>query len=161
MIGEDRCQAILIVGNREETPIRKIAVDAKTRKPDWEQFIDVTYNLDEPVTSRVIVHDDPAPYDYDFVEPSILSNLVSRNNRCGIDTWLVQLNYDPDGKDPSIKYVFDEKARRFDSLPYTLPTRKEIEVAQFWVEHYIKMPPTAIDGPTLQREVNPPERYCA
>ena len=25
----------------------------------------------------------------------------------------------------------------------------------------VQLPPTAIDGPSLQREVNPPERYCA
>ena len=146
LIGRNRCQAILVKEGSEQEVPTKILVDVKRGDPTWEQFIDVTYCVDKDINTRIILYDDRYS-DQNRDDPPgdsyILRNLVGQNNRCGVDTYQAQV-YCPREKNETnrIQYLLDTLSRGENvSGAETLPSREQIERAEFWVEYYLPRHP--------------------
>jgi hypothetical protein len=141
MIGDDRCQVLLVARPRETEKLKKIIVDAKAGIPTWEQFIDVTYNTPIDIEKRIIVYDDvdETEEDYPYGEETTIWNLVARNNRCGVDTYQVKAHFafrECCGRS-FVQYLNNEAAREMDpQSSEKLPTKEEIQMAEFWHEYY-------------------------
>jgi len=176
-IGVNRCQAILSREDTDGNQLGKIVIDARIGSPTWEQFIDVTYGVDEDVDTRIIVYDrgivfgdvsrseldENIPRDpetlrtlvgrnrdedtlktrYDLDEevprfPGTILNLVRRNNRCGVDTYIVGA-FCPciEEMEPTIRYLSLDSVREEAGIhDETLPSREQVELAEFWLEYY-------------------------
>ena len=142
LIGDKRCQTVLFVEETEGSASRRIAVDVRTGQATWQQFIDITYDMQEPVDTRIILYDDgynPFHRDEETDGGSNLCNLVRRNNRCGVDTYIAKIKCSTSDENvPKLEYMSDDIARdvEFDSNE-KLPSKEQIQVAEFWVEYYL------------------------
>lgn len=108
--------------------------------PTWEQFKDVTYESGKDCQVRIILYDEEFAADGAGNNEYTLGALVQNNNKCGIATYLIR----------SKRLLNSEKKRLFRLLlkespgtdfgitPSQVPSKREIEEAEFWGPIYIE-----------------------
>ena len=138
LINDDRCVVIVIAKRTDNGHLRKIVIDTKLGSPTWQQFIDVTYNIGADSDIKIIIFDDG------FLEPDgksdspgdelMIWNLVTRNNRCGVHTYLVDAKGTIiDGKKMGVSYsLSDDPTDGGDKNDAQFPSKEEVERAEFW-----------------------------
>jgi hypothetical protein len=142
LIKDDRCVVIVIAKRTDNGHLRKIVIDTKLGNPTWQQFIDVTYNIGADSEVKIIVFDDGyLELDGKSDSPGddlTISDLVIRNNRCGVDTYLVQAKgIIIDGKKMRVLYSLSEGPKDGGDKPHVqLPSKEELEEAEFWTCSY-------------------------
>lgn len=137
---DDRLTMLIGASDTNGKPFR-IIIDATSGVPTWSQFINVTYDQGNDTDVKIILFDNG--YEYDDIDADTaslteISNLVRRNNKCGVSTYLSgAITFDPDGqkilgarsvKEYPVKVVIDG--------PLPLPSKRQVQEAEFWVDYY-------------------------
>lgn len=149
---DERYSVSLLGYNDDKNTYSEILVDFHFGSPTWEQFIDVTYNVDSKYDKRIIV------FEYDLngnTFPDIpdavceIESLVRQNNGDGLDTYLVEakglINYLSNIENNHIHYYlldgpygYDKDntqrnySRNHEERPKSYYTKKEILLFEFW-----------------------------
>jgi len=97
---DGRLIALIEAHNGSDT--HKIIIDATSGIPTWQQFINITYDQGDSTDVKIILYGEDYQ-DFIFNAPAgglyDISNLVRRNNKCAVDTYLVKgIDYDPNGQ---------------------------------------------------------------
>jgi hypothetical protein len=124
-------------------------IDFITGSPTWEHFIDLTYDSGAHTDLKIIVYDYDSNRDasHPADHSAYISNLVEKNTRCGIRTFLVHATFVIKKEGKLLKYVIDEGPYTIlhginrvipitkPNIPEILPTRRQVQEAEFWVAY--------------------------
>jgi hypothetical protein len=137
---QDNRLIMLITANKTNSP-RKIIIDATSGIPTWQQFINVTYDDGKSTDVKVILYGkDYEGFSFDLPAGGIfdLSNLVKRNNKCGVETYLVKgVAVDHNSqKALNTCFIEEEPADADIDKKLKLPQKIEIQKAEFWAGYY-------------------------
>ncbi|OQA93946.1 MAG: hypothetical protein BWY27_00012 [Bacteroidetes bacterium ADurb.Bin234] len=137
---DGRLIALIEAHNGNDT--YKIIIDATSGIPTWEQFINVTYDDGNDSDVKIILYgknyDDqsfnlPAGGLYD------ISNLVRRNNKYGVRTYLVKgIDYNSTGQKILNSCVVEENPEHVDvDANVNFPSKLDVQKAEFWIGYYL------------------------
>lgn len=154
-VPNERFSVVLGGKHFNEDKRANIVISFRSSYPTWEQCIEATYDICPQADIIILVYSDGEECD-DITTPAgdtnIIGNLVCRNNRCGLQTYLVQarflvkdffadnwevmtkytLEYGPDVFEGEYHEPFCKK----DKSPEKLPTKRQMQEAEFWVGCY-------------------------
>lgn len=119
----------------------RIIIDSTAGIPTWGQFINVTYDQGGSADIRIILYgEDHREYRNDFTAGGIIEigNLVRRNNKCHVTTFLVKgVAFDGKGQKIIEEYSIQEKPDDVSLYPtQTLPSKRQVQEAEFWTGYY-------------------------
>jgi len=140
---QDDRLTIMVAAEGENNEHFVIIIDATSGIPTWKQFIDVTYEQGCSADIKIILYG--KDFEDSFYRPAggliEIENLVRRNNKCGITTYLAKgvtvdqngqnilgpcsLESGPDDVDINEKQIF--------------PTKRQVQEAEFWAGYYLPM----------------------
>lgn len=126
--------------NRDGKTFR-IIIDATAGIPTWKQFANVTYDQGHSADIRIILYgEEYRNYQKDFSAGGIIEigNLVTRNNKCGVTTYLVKgIELDSNGQKIIDKYRVEEWLKNvFINPTQTFPSKRQVQEAEFWTGYY-------------------------
>lgn len=119
----------------------RIIIDATSGVPTWEQFINVTYDQGKDTDLKIILYD--KGYEYDDIDADTaclteIANLVRRNNKCLVSTYLAGgITFDHNGQrilEVGSVWEYPNKEAIDDS--WTLPSKRQVQESEFWVDYY-------------------------
>ena len=130
----------LTADNRDGTTF-SIIIDSTAGKPTWGQFVDVTYDQGASADIRIILYGkDYSDRKDDFTAGGIIeiSNLVRRNNRCRVTTYLIEgIAVDSAGQKILDSFYIEEGPSDVSVNPTeTLPSKRQVQEAEFWTGYY-------------------------
>jgi hypothetical protein len=148
-LSEDRLTLFLITRNIKTGTPTRVIIDTIAGSPTSEQFIEVTYDLGTNTDLKIIVYYDEDS-DSGLSKPAghsaYVSNLVKKNNRCGVRTFLVQAMFLIKREGKVLRYVIDQGpySNIGNSLmagsktvhDETLPTKRQVQEAEWWVGYH-------------------------
>lgn len=119
----------------------RIIIDATSGIPTWEQFINVTYDQGEDTNIKIILYEkDYEDKINDFTAGGLIEigNLVTRNNKCRMTTYLVKgISYDSNGQkiidNCSVEIGPDDTNV---DPSQSLPSKRQVQEAEFWSGYY-------------------------
>lgn len=127
----------------------RMIIDFITGNPTWEQFIDVTYDSGVNTELKIIVYDNgciPPKYGEPGGFCLHIAMLVEINNRCGVRTLLINANIEIKKNETTLNYEIHQVPNSIfgdfgipetkKEATETLPTKKQIQEAEFWVFYY-------------------------
>ena len=119
----------------------RVIIDATSGIPTWQQFITVTYVEGESADIRIILYgEEYRDYAKDLSAGGIIEvgNLVRRNNRCGVATYLVKgIELGNNGQKSLTGCHLEERPNDVQvDTRETFPSCRQIEEAEFWTGYY-------------------------
>jgi|GEM_PF-3094266 len=120
----------------------KIIIDATSGIPTWEQFINITYDQGDSTDVKIILYGKDYQ-DFSFDAPAgglyDISNLVRRNNKCAVDTYLVKgIDCDPNGQKILTTITVEEEPDNVENdESLQIPPKLVIQKAEFWTGYYL------------------------
>jgi hypothetical protein len=142
---DDNRLIMLIEANNVNAKTFKIIIDATSGMPTWQQFINVTYDQGDSTDIKIILYGQNYKEELnDCTAGGIIEigNLVKRNNKCCVTTYLVKgITYNHSGqkilKNCSIEEGPDDISDEVSSEEnQTLPTKRQVQEAEFWTGYY-------------------------
>lgn len=132
---------INVTADNADNKTFRIIIDSTPGIPTWQQFINVTYDQGESTDIRIILYgEDYRNYKKDFTAGGIfeISNLVRRNNKCGLSTYLVKgIDLDSNGQKFIDEYRIEEGPHDvFIDPTQTFPSKRQVQEAEFWTGYY-------------------------
>lgn len=137
---EGRMILNIMADNPDDTSFR-IIIDSTAGIPTWRQFIDVTYDRGASADIRIILYGkDYREYTNDFTAGGVIEigNLVRRNNKCRVTTYLVKgIAVDSNDRKLIAGYNIEEGPDDvFVNPTSTLPSKRQVQEAEFWTGYY-------------------------
>jgi len=132
---------ILITANNYNGNLFRIIIDATSGIPTWQQFINVTYDQGEDTNIKIILcGENYSNKIEDYTAGGIfeIGNLVRRNNKCDITTYLVNgISCDKNGQ-KRIKNCDVEEGpdEAYIDPSQSLPSKRQVQEAEFWTGYY-------------------------
>jgi len=138
---DDGRMIVNITANNKDNKTFRIVIDSAAGIPTWRQFINVTYDQGESADIRIILYgEDHRDYRKDFTAGGIIEigNLVRRNNKCGLTTYLVKgIDFDSNGQKFIDEYRIGEGPNDvFVDPTQTFPSKRQVQEAEFWAGYY-------------------------
>ena len=153
---------LILVISAEDTngKLVRALIEAIAFMPTWRQFIHTTYILGESADIRIILYgqDDRRYRKSGSVAGGVteIGNLVRRNNRCGMNTYLARgIRFGKGGK----KYLGDlhlEQGPDSVSLDKNevFPSKRQVQEAEFWAGYYLpQQGPEYIDDIGIEDDI--------
>ena len=137
---DGRLIALIEAHNGNDT--HKIIIDATSGIPTWQQFINITYDQGDSTDVKIILYGEDYQ-DFIFSAPAgglyDISNLVRRNNKCAVRTYLVKgIGYDPNGQKYLNKIDIQEEPENVENDgSLHIPPKLVIQKAEFWTGYYL------------------------
>lgn len=138
---DDGRMIINIAADNRDGKAFRIIIDSTPGIPTWQQFINVTYDQGKSADIRIILYgEEYRNYQKDFAAGGIIEigNLVTRNNKCGVTTYLVKgIELDSNGQKIIDKYRIDEGPNNvFINSTQAFPSKRKVQEAEFWTGYY-------------------------
>jgi hypothetical protein len=130
-----------ITAENTKDKILQIIIDATPGIPTWGQFINLTYDQGEAADMRIILYgEDCKEYRNDFTAGGLIeiANLVRRNNKCRVTTYLVKgIVFDSNGRKFIHECSIEEGPDEASVDPnQTFPSKRQIQESEFWAGYY-------------------------
>lgn len=138
---DDSRMIVELAADNVDGATSRVIIDATAGIPTWHQFINVTYDQGKSTDIRIILYaEDYRDYQKDFTAGGIIEigNLVRRNNRCGVTTYLVRgIEFDSNGRKQLTGCSIEEGPNdvRVDTCE-AFPSRRQVQEAEFWTGYY-------------------------
>jgi len=142
---DDNRLIMLIEAGNVNAKTFRIIIDATSGIPTWQQFISVTYDQGESANIKIILYgEDYNDKTIDFTAGGLIEigNLVRRNNKCCVTTYLAKgISYNQSGQKMITSCdVMEAPGDVSDELSIngtqTLPTKRQVQEAEFWTGYY-------------------------
>lgn len=138
---DDGRMIITLTANNRDDIIFRIIIDSTVGIPTWRQFINVTYDQGASADIRIILYGkDYSDQKDGFTAGDVIeiSNLVRRNNRCRVTTYLIKgITVNSEGQKILDAFYIEEGPSDVSVNPTeTLPSKRQVQEAEFWTGYY-------------------------
>lgn len=138
---DDNRLVIELVADNIDGTTSRVIIDATSGIPTWQQFINVTYYEGESADIRIILYGkDYRDCMKDLSAGGIIEigNLVRRNNRCGVATYLVKgIELGSSGQKSLNECHPEERPNNVQvDERETFPSGRQVQEAEFWAGYY-------------------------